>query len=222
MEIFDWNEIVNVRVLVALPIPLSGEFEAQPRAIGTNTVFSLTCTHTHTYIHTYTNIQTHMYTYMHTHANTVIKRPHTNTVCTHRNTKYTKTTIRKKTLNLNLFNIDIWYPHSSMSIKRLTIFVPKAEWTFTLKQSILWCKMYVPPSDAFENCRFGGWEHGFHVSAGLQGSPQVPGVDGNDRIHFIPPPSRHLGNNNALLSAWRSTLKHLGEILWKAVRKHYE
>ena len=76
MEIFDWNEIVNVRVLVALPIPLSGEFEAQPRAIGTNTVFSLTCTHTHTYIHTYTNIQTHIYTYMHTHANTVIKRSH--------------------------------------------------------------------------------------------------------------------------------------------------
>ena len=66
MEIFDWNEIVNVRVLVALPIPLSGEFEAQPRAIGTNTVFSLTCTHTHTYIHTYTNIQTHIYLYAHT------------------------------------------------------------------------------------------------------------------------------------------------------------
>ena len=111
---------------------------------------------------------------------------------------------------------------SSCQKKRLTIFVPKADWTLTLKQSILWCKMYVPPSDAFENCRFGGWEHGFHVSAGLQGSPQVPGVDGNDRIHFIPPPSRHLGNNNALLSAWRNTLKHLGEILWNHVRKHYE
>ena len=221
MEIFDWNEIVNVRVLVALPIPLSGEFEAQPRAIGTNTVFSLTCTHTHTHtnIHTYTNIQTHIYTYMHTHANTVIKRPLPR-YCVHSpKHKIHWYNYPKKTLNLNLFNMiyDIL-----MSKKRLTIFVPKTEWTLTLKQSILWCKMYVPPSDAFENCRFGGWEHGFHVSAGLQGSPQVPGVDGNDRIHFIPPPSRHLGNNNALLSAWRNTLKHLGEILWNAARKHYE
>ena len=111
MEIFDWNEIVNVRVLVALPIPLSGEFEAQPRAIGTNTVFSLTCTHTHTYIHTYTNIQTHIYTYMHTHANTVIKRPHPR-YCVHSpKHKIHWYNSPKKTLNLNLFNIDIWYPH---------------------------------------------------------------------------------------------------------------
>ena len=64
-----------VRVLVSVPIPLSGEFEAGPRAIRTHTTIQ---THTLPCICTYT----HIHTCTHTHTNTLTQyNPDTQTHC---------------------------------------------------------------------------------------------------------------------------------------------
>ena len=139
MEIFDWNEIVNVRVLVALPIPLSGEFEAQPRAIGTNTVFSLTCTHKYIHSHIYKHTNTHIYLYAHT-CKHCYKTITPKILCVLTETQNTLIQLSEKTLNLNLFNIDVWCPHSSMSINKIDNFCSQGRMNINIeaKYTVVW------------------------------------------------------------------------------------